>query len=82
MEATLNVTIPLSVKELATLIKAQLAFEDCRELAQILVDTEDEYEEPTKEQLIAEMMEAVREMNLVKQGKLKSRSLDELLDEL
>ncbi len=82
MEATLNFTIPLSVQELATLIKAQLAFDDRCELAQMLVDTEDEYEEPTKEQLIAEMKEAVREMNLIKQGKLKSRSLDELLDEL
>lgn len=82
MEATLNFTIPLSVQELATLIKAQLAFDDRRELAQMLIDTEDEYEEPTKEQLIAEMKQAVREVNLMKQGKLKSRSLDELLDEL
>ena len=82
MEATLNFTIPLSVHELAALIKAQLAFDDRRELAQLLIDNEEEDEEPTKEQLIAEMKQAVKEMNLIGQGKLKSRPLQELLDEL
>jgi hypothetical protein len=35
-----------------------------------------------KERLIAEIKEAVRQINLIKQGKLKARPVQELLDEL
>lgn len=35
-----------------------------------------------KTQLIEEIKEAVRELNLVKQGKLKGTPVEELLDEL
>jgi len=35
-----------------------------------------------KEKLIAEIKEAVKQINLIKQGKLKARPVQELLDEL
>jgi hypothetical protein len=35
-----------------------------------------------KEKLIAEIKEAVKQVNLIKQGKLKARPVQELLDEL
>ncbi|HEX7904946.1 MAG TPA: hypothetical protein VF487_13810 [Chitinophagaceae bacterium] len=35
-----------------------------------------------KEKLIAGIKEAVRQINLIKQGKLKARPVQELLDEL
>jgi len=41
-----------------------------------------EYEEPTKEQILQELKEAVQELNLVEQGKLKARPAKELLNEL
>jgi hypothetical protein len=41
-----------------------------------------EYEEPTKEQLLQELKEAVVELSLIEQGKLKSRPARALLDEL
>ncbi len=41
-----------------------------------------EYEEPTKEQILQELKEAVLELNLVEQGKLKARPVKELLNEL
>lgn len=41
-----------------------------------------EYEEPTKEQLLLELKEAVKELKLVEQGKVKARPVKELLDEL
>ena len=41
-----------------------------------------EYEEPTKEQVLQELREAVNELKLVEQGKLKTRPAKELLDEL
>jgi hypothetical protein len=47
------------------------------------VIAEDTYDEdPTPEQLKAEMRQAVRELNLVKQGKMKSRLARELLNEV
>jgi len=41
-----------------------------------------EYEEPTKEQILHELKEAVQELKLVEQGKLKSCPAKELLNEL
>ena len=41
-----------------------------------------EYEEPSKEQILQELKEAVKELILVGQGKLKARPVKELLDEL
>jgi hypothetical protein len=41
-----------------------------------------EYQEPTKEQLLQELKEAVQELNLIEQGKLKARPAKELLNEL
>lgn len=41
-----------------------------------------EYEEPAKEQLLQELKEAVTELKLIEQGKLKARPAKELLDKL
>ncbi len=41
-----------------------------------------EYEEPSKEQILQELKEAVTELKLVEQGKLNARPAKDLLDEL
>lgn len=41
-----------------------------------------EYEEPSKEQILQELKEAVIELKQVEQGKLKARPIQELLNEL
>jgi len=41
-----------------------------------------EIERPTKEQLLQELKEAVQELSLIEQGKLKARPATALLDEL
>jgi len=41
-----------------------------------------ENDEPTKEQILDGIREAVNEMKLIKAGKLKGRPVQELLDEL
>lgn len=41
-----------------------------------------EYDEPSKEQILQELKEAVVELNLIHQGKLKARPAKALLDEL
>lgn len=54
-----------------------------KELKKRYTDLEElEYEEPTKEQILQELKEAVQELKLVEQGKLKARPLQELLNEL
>ena len=41
-----------------------------------------EYEEPTKEQLLEELKEAVTQLALIEKGKLKARPAKALLNEL
>lgn len=41
-----------------------------------------EYEEPSKEQILQELKEAIQELKLVEQGKLNARPAKELLNEL
>jgi hypothetical protein len=41
-----------------------------------------EYADPSKEQILMELKEAVIELKLVEQGKLKVRPIQELLNEL
>lgn len=41
-----------------------------------------EYVEPTKEQILKELKEAVEELKLIEQGKRKARAAKEFLDEL
>ena len=41
-----------------------------------------EYKEPSKEQILQELKEAVIELGLIEQGKLKARPAKELLNEL
>jgi ribosomal protein L15 len=54
-----------------------------KELKKLYKDLETlEYEEPTKEQILQELKEAVKELKLIEQGKLKARPAKELLDEL
>ena len=41
-----------------------------------------EYVDPTKEQILKELQEAIQELKLIELGKLKSRPAKELLNEL
>jgi len=66
-EAT-GVYIPISEWE-----KIKKQFKDLEKL---------EYEEPTKEQILQEIKEAVIELKLVEEGKIKARPAHKLLDEL
>jgi hypothetical protein len=54
-----------------------------KELKKLYKDLEIlEYEEPTKEQLLEELKEAVTQLTLIEKGKLKSRPAKALLNEL
>ncbi|MCA0364090.1 MAG: hypothetical protein LCH67_08600 [Bacteroidetes bacterium] len=83
MESTLQYQIPLSVNELAKVIKEQFSLKDRNTLADLIkIQPDNGDDEPTKEQLLDEIREAVKEVNLAKQGKIKLKTLDQLLDEL
>jgi hypothetical protein len=70
--------------ELAELIKSRFTAKEQLKLVQILQKEpeEDEYEEPTKEQLLQEIREAAEEVKLTRQGKIKLITLEQLLDQL
>lgn len=84
MEATINELKFSSLNELADFILQKFSSSERSKIVELIQpeDEEEDYQKPTKEQLIAEIKEAVREVNLIKKGKLKGRPLKELLDEL
>lgn len=84
MEAIVKYSIPQSVMELAELIKSKFTAKERLKLVQILQKEpeEEQYEEPTKEQLLQEIREAAEEVKLARQGKIKLKTLEQLLDEL
>ena len=76
MSATLQLNIPLTTNELATLIRTQLSKDERLKLVSLL-QTDDE------ELSTAEIVENFRQdVTALKQEKLKTRPLQELLDEL
>lgn len=62
--------------------KAKTFLDFIKSLDFIYVEREEAYKEPTEQQLLQEIKEAVHELKLVEQGKLKARPAQELLDEL
>ena len=77
MESTINFNIPLTINELAIILKRQLPQQDRITLVSLLQD-----DEISLDQLKGEIRQAVREINLVKKGELNARPVQELLDEL
>ena len=77
MESTFNFNIPLTINELASMLKRQLPQQDRITLANLLQD-----DETSLDQLKGEIRQAVREINLVKKGELTARPVQDLLDEL
>lgn len=75
METVLN--IPLTVKQLAALLRQQLPKKDRQELISLL-----QVEEPIQEELTTEIRQAVQEINSIKKGKSKARPIEDLLNEL
>lgn len=57
-------------------------FVQVRPAEEIDNDEADDEPELTKEQLLADVKEALEEVKLYKQGKIKLKTLDEFLDEL
>jgi outer membrane receptor for ferrienterochelin and colicin len=78
MESTFNFNIPLTINELAAILKKQLPTQDRQTLVHLLQDEQ----EVSMSQLKSEIRQAVVEMNLIKKGKLKARPVQDLLDEL
>ncbi len=76
MQTSLNINLSLSFYQLVELAR-QLPKKKQAELASILLD-----EEPSKEQILQGLKEAIVEVNLAKQGKGKLKSAREFINEL
>jgi cobalamin biosynthesis Mg chelatase CobN len=72
-----------TLNELADFIRQKFTPSQQTELIELIQQPEpEEYDEPTKEQLIEEIKEAVREVNLAKAGKIRLKTAEEFLNEL
>ncbi len=76
MQISLNVNLSLSFHQLVELAR-QLPKKERVELASILID-----DEPSKEQILQGLKEAIEEVNLAKKGKIKLKSAREFINEL
>lgn len=77
MSATVQLNIPLTTNELAALIRTQLPKEERLKLVSLLqIDDESE---PTAQEIVEQFRQ---DITALKQGTLKTRPLQELLDEL
>ena len=77
MEATLN--IPLTVPQLADLIRRQLPRTEQLRLAALLQYEDDTYQEPTKQEILDNLRADFIALN---KGTLKTRPLQDILDEI
>ena len=77
MESIIDFNIPLTINELAVILKRQLPQQDRITLVSLLQD-----DAISLDQLKGEIRQAVKEINLVKKGELNARPVQELLDEL
>ncbi|WP_041340137.1 hypothetical protein [Runella slithyformis] len=75
--AHLTTDITLTFNQVAELAR-QLPKSDRLRLVTLL----QKYDEPTKEQLLQDLREAIDEVNLAKEGKVKLKSARDFIDEL
>ena len=79
MSVTVHFDTRLSIAELASIIRNQLPPKERQELVNLLQADD---EPVTKEQLKADLKEAIEEVNQFKKGKKQLRSAWEVLNEL
>lgn len=84
---TLNLTIPLTIPQLAELIRTQFSAEERQQLAELVQEPklgnsppEEASEEPFS--LADSLREAIHELNQYKRGEITLPTLEEFLDEL
>ena len=78
MPVTTNIYLPLQFNQLIDLLKA-LPEKEKKKIISVL---KQEDEEPSKEKILEGISQAVKEINLVKAGKLKAGDARALINEL
>ncbi|MET7256527.1 hypothetical protein [Dyadobacter fermentans] len=78
MEKSVNLNIPLSFEQLLGLIR-QLSRREQAELVSVLREEIVENDEPSKEQILADLKE---DLIAFKNGTLKTRPIEDILNEL
>lgn len=78
MEKSVNLNIPLSFEQLLGLIR-QLSRREQAELVSVLREEIVENDEPSKEQILADLKE---DLIALKNGTLKTRPIEDILNEL
>lgn len=78
METSVNLNIPLSFEQLLALIR-QLSRQEQAELVSVLREEIIEADEPTKKQVLTDLKE---DLTALKNGTLKTRPIEDILNEL
>ena len=80
MPVSTNIYLPLQFNQLVELIR-QLPKKKKKQLIEVLLE-EDENDEPNKKQILDGIRDAVEQVKLHKQGKIKLKTAQQLLNEL
>ena len=80
MPVSTNIYLPLQFNQLVELIR-QLPKKKKKQLIEVLLE-ENENDEPNKKQILDGIREAVEQVKLHKQGKIKLKTAQQLLNEL
>lgn len=78
METSVNLNVPLSFEQLLGLVR-QLSRQEQAELVSVLKEEVIENDEPSKEQILADLKE---DLIALKNGTLKTRPIGDILNEL
>ena len=80
MPVSTNIYLPLEFNQLVELIR-QLPKKKKKQLIEVLLE-ENENDEPNKKQILDGIRDAVEQVKLHKQGKIKLKTAQQLLNEL
>lgn len=79
--STLNLTIPLTIPQLAQMLRAQFSVAERQKLVELIQEVETP-QEKTEESVADSLRTAIGELNQYKRGEITLPTLEEFLDEL
>lgn len=81
---TLNLTIPLTIPQLADLLRTQFTADERQKLAELMLEQKPKAKKPKKQlpSVAEDLREAFIELKQYQRGEIQLQTLDEFLDEL
>ena len=80
--STLNLTIPLTIPQLAEMLRAQFSAKERQQLMKLMEEPKSKTPKPPLPSVADDLREAFTEVKAARQGQKQFRSLTDVLDEL